>query len=166
MLKVLFISSEVSPYAKSGGLGDVAGSLPKALKNMGVDVRVVFPKYKTIKPEYTKSAKYIGSYKINLEWREQSASVYQLDSEVTTYVIENDYYFTNRDGYYGYGDDGESGAYLYYPPSLPWQRTENDPQTLEEVHRRIIKAVQRVTDLTSEAIEVMIDDDLYVVGIG
>lgn len=65
-----------------------------------------------------------------------------------------------------YGDDGESGAYLYYPPSLPWQRTENDPQTLEEVHRRIIKAVQRVTDLTSEAIEVMIDDNLYVVGIG
>lgn len=112
MLKVLFISSEVSPYAKSGGLGDVAGSLPKALKNMGVDVRVVFPKYKTIKPEYTKSAKYIGSYKINLEWREQSASVYQLDSEVTTYVIENDYYFTNRDGYYGYGDDGERFAFF------------------------------------------------------
>lgn len=107
MLKVLFVSSEVSPYAKSGGLGDVAGSLPKALKNMGVDVRVVFPKYKTIKPEYTESAKYVGSYKVKLDWREQSASVYQLDSDVTTYVIENDYYFSNRDGYYGYGDDGE-----------------------------------------------------------
>lgn len=65
-----------------------------------------------------------------------------------------------------YGDDGESGAYLYYPPSLPWQRTENDPETLEEVHRRIIKAVQRVTDLTAEEIDGMIDDELYVVGIG
>ena len=65
-----------------------------------------------------------------------------------------------------YGDDGESGAYLYYPPSLPWQRTENDPETLEEVHRRIIKAVQRVTDLTVEEINGMIDDELYVVGIG
>lgn len=65
-----------------------------------------------------------------------------------------------------YGDDGESGAYLYYPPSLPWQRTENDPETLEEVHRRIIKAVQRVTDLNAEEIDGMIDDELYVVGIG
>lgn len=65
-----------------------------------------------------------------------------------------------------YGDDGESGAYLYYPPSLPWERTENDPDTLEEVHRRIIKAVQRVTDLSDDEIEQMIDDELYVVGIG
>ena len=65
-----------------------------------------------------------------------------------------------------YGDDGESGAYLYYPPSLPWQRTENDPETLEEVHRRIIKAVQRVTDMNAEEIDGMIDDELYVVGIG
>lgn len=65
-----------------------------------------------------------------------------------------------------YGDDGESGAYLYYPPSLPWERTENDPDTLEEVHRRIIKAVQRVTDLSDEEIDQMIDDELYVVGIG
>ena len=65
-----------------------------------------------------------------------------------------------------YGDDGESGAYLYYPPSLPWQRTENDPETLEEVHRRIIRAVQRVTDLNAEEIDGMIDDELYVVGIG
>ena len=107
MLKILFVSSEVSPYAKSGGLGDVAGSLPKALKNNGVDVRVVFPKYKDIKEEYTKSADFIGSYKVKLEWREQSASVYQLKSEVPTYVIENDYYFSNRYGYYGYNDDGE-----------------------------------------------------------
>lgn len=107
MLKVLFVSSEVSPYAKSGGLGDVAGSLPKEIKNQGVDVRVVFPKYKTIKPEYVNDAKFLGSYKVKLEWREQSASVYQLNTQVPTYVIENDYYFTNRDGYYGYGDDGE-----------------------------------------------------------
>ncbi len=107
MLKVLFVSSEVSPYAKSGGLGDVAGSLPKALKKEGVDVRVVFPKYKNIKQEYLESAEYIGSYKVMLEWREQSASVYKLDSDVPTYMIENDYYFGNRDGYYGYGDDGE-----------------------------------------------------------
>lgn len=65
-----------------------------------------------------------------------------------------------------YGDDGESNEYLYYPPSLPWHRTGNEAETIEEVHRRIIKAVQRVTDLSDEEIEQMIDDELYVVGIG
>lgn len=65
-----------------------------------------------------------------------------------------------------YGDDGESGSYFYYPPSMPWHRTETEPETLEEVHRRIIKAVQVVTNLSTSKIETMIDDDLYVVGIG
>lgn len=65
-----------------------------------------------------------------------------------------------------YGDDGESGSYFYYPPSMPWHRTETEPKTLEEVHRRIIKAVQVVTNLSVSEIEAMIDDDLYVVGVG
>lgn len=65
-----------------------------------------------------------------------------------------------------YGDDGESGSYFYYPPSMPWHHTANEPDSLEEVHNRIIKAVQVVTNLSVEEIEAMIDDDLYVVGIG
>lgn len=65
-----------------------------------------------------------------------------------------------------YGDDGEGGSYFYYPPSMPWYRTETEPDTPEEVHRRIIKAVQVITDLSDKEIEAMIDDDLYVVGIG
>lgn len=65
-----------------------------------------------------------------------------------------------------YGDDGEGGSYFYYPPSMPWHRTETEPDTLEEVHRRIIKAVQVVTNLSASEIETMIDDDLYVVGVG
>ncbi len=65
-----------------------------------------------------------------------------------------------------YGDDGDGGSYFYYPPSMPWHRVENEPDTLEEVHRRIIKAVQVITDLSYEEIEAMIDDELYVVGIG
>lgn len=65
-----------------------------------------------------------------------------------------------------YGDDGESGSYFYYPPSMPWHRTETEPCTLEEVHRRIIKAIQVVTNLSAAEIEAMIDDDLYVVGVG
>ena len=65
-----------------------------------------------------------------------------------------------------YGDDGESGSYFYYPPSMPWQRVPDEPETLEEVHRRIIKAVQVVTNLSAQDVEEMIDDDLYVVGVG
>lgn len=65
-----------------------------------------------------------------------------------------------------YGNDGENGSYFYYPPSMPWHRKQNEPRTLEEVHRRIIKAVKTITDLSSKEIEKMIDDDLYVVGCG
>lgn len=110
-LKVLFVSSEVSPFAKSGGLGDVAGSLPIALKKAGVDVRVVFPKYKNIKQKYLDTANYIDSFVVDLGWRTQSASIYSLENEVPTFVIENDYYF-GRDGYYGYGDDNERFAFF------------------------------------------------------
>ena len=65
-----------------------------------------------------------------------------------------------------YGDNGEGGVYFYYPPSMPWRRTEAEPDSVEEVHRRIIMAVKVVTDLSDEEIEAMIDDDLHVVGVG
>lgn len=63
-------------------------------------------------------------------------------------------------------DDGDGNEYFYYPPSMPWHRTENEPDSAEEVHRRIIKAVQCLTDLSETEIEKMIDDDLYVCGCG
>lgn len=106
-LKVLMVASEVSPYAKSGGLGDVTGSLPKALKDKGVEICVVFPKYKSVKQEYVDSAEYITGYDVTLDWRVQHADIFKLKSDVTTYMIGNDFYFGNRDGYYGYGDDCE-----------------------------------------------------------
>lgn len=65
-----------------------------------------------------------------------------------------------------YGDDGEGGYYFFYPPSMPWDRREEDPKTIEEVHQRIITAVRKVADLSDEEIELMIDDELYVVGAG
>ena len=65
-----------------------------------------------------------------------------------------------------YGDDGDGGCYFYYPPSMPWELREDDPKTIEEVHRRIIIAVQKVTDLSETEIDELIDDELYVVGIG
>lgn len=110
-LKVLFVASEVSPYAKSGGLGDVAGSLPKALQENGVDVRVVFPKYRTIKDEFLTSCQYLTSFDISLDWRTQKADIFTIRGDVPTYMIGNDFYF-GRAGYYGYGDDNERFAFF------------------------------------------------------
>lgn len=110
-LKVLIVSSEVSPYAKSGGLGDVAGSLPKELRKLGVDCRVVLPKYMSINEKYLEGMNYIDSFVVSLGWRRQSASIYQLSSDVPTYLVENDYYF-NRLGYYGDSDDYERFSFF------------------------------------------------------
>lgn len=65
-----------------------------------------------------------------------------------------------------YGDDGDGSYYFYYPPSMPWEMRDTEPKTVREVHNRIIEAVQKVTDLTAEEIDLMIDDDLHVVGFG
>ena len=112
---MLFVASEVRPYSKSGGLGDVAGSLPAALKAQGLDVRVVFPKYGNIPENHLKGMKYIGFLNTHLSWREQGASIYTIvpqdKKDVQVYMIENDYYF-GRDGYYGYGDDYERFAFF------------------------------------------------------
>ncbi|MDR1560239.1 MAG: glycogen synthase GlgA [Clostridiales bacterium] len=110
-LKVLFVSTEVSPYAKSGGLGDVAGSLPKALRARGVDVRVIFPRYKTVREDLMPNLQYLDSFTVNLSWRRQSASIYSFDSDVPMYMLQNDYYF-GRDGFYGYSDDYERFAFF------------------------------------------------------
>lgn len=110
-LKVLFVASEVSPYAKSGGLGDVAGSLPKALQENGVDVRVVFPKYRTIKDKFLTSCQYLTSFNVSLDWRTQKADIFTIRGDVPTYMIGNDFYF-GRAGYYGYGDDNERFAFF------------------------------------------------------
>ena len=110
-LKVLVVSSEVAPFVKSGGLGDVVGSLPRELARLGVDARVVFPKYKSIKKEYAEKMSYIGSFTVTMGWRNQSASVHYLEDAVPVYCIENDYFF-GRDGLYGYGDDYERFSFF------------------------------------------------------
>ena len=111
-LKVLIVATEVSPYAKSGGLGDVTGSLPAALCKAGVDARVVFPKYRTIKDEYLTSCEYLTSFDVTLDWRTQKADVYKIENaSAPTYMIGNDFYF-GRGGYYGYGDDNERFAFF------------------------------------------------------
>ena len=114
-LKVLIVSSEVKPYSKSGGLGDVAGSLPVALKRLGVDARVIFPKYSSIPEDKLAGQTRLCSLTGHLSWRAQTANIYSItpkdDDEVQVYMVENDYYF-GREGYYGYGDDYERFAFF------------------------------------------------------
>jgi len=108
-LKVLLLSTEVNPYSKSGGLGDVAGSLPKALREVGVDVRIIMPLHKSVPRELIADAKEIVSFTVQLSWRSQTATVLSLND--TIYFIKNDYYF-NRDNFYGEHDDHERFAFF------------------------------------------------------
>lgn len=65
-----------------------------------------------------------------------------------------------------YGDDGNGNCYFYYPPSMPWEMRETEPKSIQEVHIRIIAAIQKISNLTPEEIEQMIHDSLYIVGCG
>ena len=110
-LKILIVSSEAAPFVKSGGLGDVVGSLPKALRKLGADVRVVIPKFRKIKNENYIDVEYPGCFDVKLGWRTQKAGVLFKNGEVPTYFIENDFYF-GRDELYGYDDDNERFAFF------------------------------------------------------
>ncbi|WP_444311094.1 glycogen synthase GlgA [Megamonas funiformis] len=107
MLKVLYVASEAVPFVKTGGLADVAGSLPKELKQKGVDVRVVTPKYSGIKEEYRNNMEHIYDGEINVSWRKKYLGIDRYDyKDVPFYFIDNQEYFY-REGYYGYPDDVE-----------------------------------------------------------
>jgi len=107
MLKVLIAASEAAPFIKTGGLADVAGSLPKELLKKGIDVRVIIPKYSGIPEKYRENMKYIGYTFVQLGWRNQYCGVSEYVHEgVTFYFIDNEYYF-KRDGIYGYYDEAE-----------------------------------------------------------
>jgi starch synthase len=122
-MKVLFATSEVAPFAKSGGLGDVSGSLPKIISRKGIDIRVIMPLYADIPNEYKDLMKEIGKYEINLNWRIQQCKIFSLERDgVIHYFIKNDYYF-GRKGLYGYFDEAErflffSRAILEFIPKL------------------------------------------------
>jgi len=70
------------------------------------------------------------------------------------------------DGIFTYGDDGDGQSYFLYPPSYPWNRSDNEPQTLAEVHEKLIKVILKVTNLSMEEAEELIDDDIYEYGCG
>lgn len=111
-LKIWFAASEVEPFVKTGGLADVAGSLPKALRGLNVDIRVIMPKYRQIDKKYTTQMEFVGSTMIDLTWRQQYCGIYKLvQDNVTYYFVDNEYYFF-RDWYYGLTDDGERFAFF------------------------------------------------------
>lgn len=111
-MKVLYCSSEAVPFAASGGLGDVAGSLPAALNKEGVDVRVVMPLYGQVKDKYSDQLEYMTNFNVLLGWRSQYCGVFKTEKDgVTYYFLDNEYYF-NRQGLYGHYDDGERFAFF------------------------------------------------------
>lgn len=111
-IKILFAASEAVPFAKTGGLADVAGTLPRELSKLGADVRLIIPKYKSIPQSFVDSMEYVGYVYVDLAWRNQYCAVLKLEHEgIVTYFIDNEYYF-NRDGLYGHFDEAEQFAFF------------------------------------------------------
>jgi len=111
-MKILFVASEGDPFIKTGGLADVAYALPKYLKALGIDVRVVIPKYKNIKSSDKYNMKFKKSFTVPVGWRNQYAGIFESEvNGVKYYLIDNEYYFF-RDSLYGHYDDGERFAFF------------------------------------------------------
>ena len=111
-MKVLYAASEALPFAASGGLADVAGSLPQALRKRLIGCRVVMPLYSTIKQELKDTMKFITNISVPVAWRRQYCGIFEAKyGGVTYYLIDNEYYF-KRDGLYGYYDDAERFAFF------------------------------------------------------
>lgn len=111
-MKVLFVTSEAHPFLKTGGLADVAFALPKALRALGIDVRVIMPKYSDISEYYKNNMKTLKEFNVNLGWRNQYVGLQYIEEEdIPFYFIDNEYYF-KRKGAYGYYDDGERFSYF------------------------------------------------------
>ena len=112
-MKILFVASEAGPFVRSGGLGDVAGALPKAFNKLGHDARVIIPYYKEeIADSYKSGMRFLGSTYVDLSWRRQYAGVYEAVYDgVTYYFVDNEFYFKRR-GLYGHFDDGERFAFF------------------------------------------------------
>lgn len=111
-IKVLFAAFEAEPFLKTGGLGDVAGSLPKALNKRGADVRLIMPKFSSIPEEYRNKMTHVADFYIDMAWRHLFCGVEMLkQGGVTCYFIDNEYYF-KRQNPYGYFDDGERIAFF------------------------------------------------------
>lgn len=124
-MQLFFAASEVAPFIKTGGLADVAGSLPNALAKLGHDVRVILPLYSAIPAKWRRQMTFLKRFHFPLSWRNAYCGLFSLDYQgLTYYFIDNEYYF-KREGLYGQFDDGERFAYfsravVEVPVQLGW----------------------------------------------
>lgn len=159
-MQLFFAASEVAPFIKTGGLADVAGSLPNALAKLGHDVRVILPLYSAIPAKWRRQMTFLKRFHFPLSWRNAYCGLFSLEYQgLTYYFIDNEYYF-KREGLYGQFDDGERFAYfsravVEVPVQLGWSPDVihcNDWQTglvpvylLEARHREpILKRTKSV----------------------
>ncbi len=111
-MNILFASSEAYPFFTSGGLGEVAGSLPPALRKRRASIRVILPLYGDLSDEWRRKLKYITNFTVPVGWRNQYCGLFELTRQgVTYYFLDNEYYF-KRHGLYGFYDDGERFAFF------------------------------------------------------
>lgn len=150
---VLFATFEATPFVKTGGLGDVGGTLPAALQAAGADVRVILPKFATIPEQYQNAMTHVTDFYMHLGWRNQFCGIEELElGGVTYYFVDNEYYY-GRSYPYGFFDDGERIAffskaiceciqYLDFSPNIlhcnDWH-TALSPVYLREVYRDLEK---------------------------
>ena len=177
-MQLFFAASEVAPFIKTGGLADVAGSLPNALAKLGHDVRVILPLYSAIPAKWRRQMTFLKRFHFPLSWRNAYCGLFSLEYQgLTYYFIDNEYYF-KREGLYGQFDDGERFAYfsravVEVPVQLGWSPDVihcNDWQTglvpvylLEARHREpLLKHTKSV--FTIHNIEYQGRFDRYILG--
>ncbi|WP_026675063.1 glycogen synthase GlgA [Alkalihalobacterium bogoriense] len=106
-MNIVFVASECSPFCKTGGLADVIGSLPSALRRQGANIHVILPKYSVIDNAFKQKMHHLTSFTVHVSWRKQYCGIETLTKEgITYYFIDNEYYF-KREFLYGYDDDAE-----------------------------------------------------------
>ena len=101
-MKILFCASEAAPFAASGGLGDVAGSLPRAINDSGAECRGILPLYGDMKPEWRDKLTYVTTYNVPVGWRNQYCGLCTLEHEGATYYFLDNEYYVKRSGLYGF----------------------------------------------------------------
>lgn len=112
-MKILYVASEAAPFIATGGLADVAGSLPRAIRNRQHACRVVLPLYSAIKPELREKMKFVCSFYVPLGWRNQYCGVFETNHNgVKYYFLDNEYYFKRDGSIYGFYDDAERFAFF------------------------------------------------------
>lgn len=111
-MKVLYATSEAYPFAMSGGLADVAGALPKALRKRLIGCRVVMPLYENVSDEMRAKMQFVTSITVPVAWRRQYCGIFEAKVDgVIYYLLDNQYYF-KRPGMYGHYDDAERFAFF------------------------------------------------------